>query len=79
MRCTEPEPGLGSGVGVRPRLSVDGEILIIGIRGMGKGMDVAVEDIAGVGTERLGSGVEDLGDIISSCVDTALRWPVAIS
>lgn len=46
---------------------------------MGKGMDVAVEDIAGVGTERLGSGVEDLGDIISSCVDTALRWPVAIS
>lgn len=72
MRCTEPEPGLGLGLGVRPRLSVEGEMLITGIRGMGKGIDVAAEDIAGVESERLGSGVEDFGDIISSCVDTAL-------
>lgn len=54
-------------------------MLIIGIRGMSMGMDVAAEDIAGVQSERLGSGVEDLGDIISSCVDTPLRWPVAMS
>jgi hypothetical protein len=56
-------------------------MLIIGIRGRGVGMDVAVtvEDMAGVETERLGSGVGDLGDIISSCVDTPLRWPVAMS
>ncbi|OQE14662.1 hypothetical protein PENFLA_c036G00093 [Penicillium flavigenum] len=56
-------------------------MLIIGIRGMGIGMDVAVavEDMAGVETERLGSGVGDLGDIISSCVDTPLRWRVAMS
>lgn len=79
MRCTELEPGLGPGLGVRPRLSVEGEMLIIGIRGMSMGMDVAAEDIAGVQSERLGSGVEDLGDIISSCVDTPLRWPVAMS
>lgn len=46
---------------------------------MGKGMDIGAEDIAGVESERLGTGVEDLGDIISSCVDTALRWHVAIS
>lgn len=45
-------------------------MLIIGIRGMGMDMAVAVEDMTGVG---------DLGDIISSCVDTPLRWPVAIS
>lgn len=67
------------GLGVRPRLSVEGEMLITGMRGMGKGIDVAADDIAGVENERLGSGVEDFGDIISSCVDTALRWPVAIS
>lgn len=48
-------------------------MLITGIRGMGKGIEVAAEDIAGVEMERLGSGVEDFGDIISSCVDTALR------
>jgi hypothetical protein len=52
-------------------------MLIIGIRGMG--MAVAVEDMAGVESERLGPGVGDLGDIISSCVDTPLRWPVAMS
>jgi hypothetical protein len=54
-------------------------MLITGIRGTGMGIDMAGEDIAGTENERLGSGVEDFGDIISSCVDTALRWPVAIS
>jgi hypothetical protein len=54
-------------------------MLITGIRGIGNGIDVATEDIAGVESERLGSGVADFGDIISSCVETALRWPVAIS
>ncbi|CAI7599797.1 unnamed protein product [Penicillium glandicola] len=79
MWRTEVEPGLGPGLGVRPRLSVEGEMLIIGIREMGMGMDVAIEDIAGVESECLGSGVEDFGVIISSCVDGALRWPVAMS
>ena len=66
---------------MRPRLSVEGEMLIIGTRGMGMDMDVAVavEGMAGVESERLGSRVGDLGDIISSCVDTPLRWLVAIS
>lgn len=54
-------------------------MLIIGIRGRGRGIDVAAEDIAGFESERLASGVEDFGDIISSCVDTALRWPAAMS
>jgi hypothetical protein len=80
-------------------------MLIIGIRGRGVGMDVAVtvEDMAGLDTGHVfdghghvhahapapdpdyqhlaldGKSVGDLGDIISSCVDTPLRWPVAMS
>ncbi|KAJ5493704.1 hypothetical protein N7463_009791 [Penicillium fimorum] len=72
-------PELRPGLGVRPRLSIEGEMLIIGIRGKGgMGIDVAVDDIAGVENERLDSGVGDFGGIISSCVDTALRSPVAM-
>lgn len=67
---TEPERGLNPGLGVRPRSSVDGEILMIGMR------DKAV---AGADSEPLGSGVEDFVATISSWAERALVWRVAMS
>jgi hypothetical protein len=72
MRCAEVDPGLGPGLGVRPRSSVEGDTLTSGIRGVG----IA---IVGVGTEVIGSGVADFWAIISSCVDVAVVCCVAMS